>query len=410
MTKFKKIFPYIVLFAALAISGAAAYYSVYGLSRLFAGAQASVIMMASALEFGKLVIASAFHLYWKLVDAKLKYYLLGALIVLIVITSGGIYGYLSDAYKQTADKDKVVQAKVNLLKKKKERFDLQLADYKKEKESINESVSKLRTSLSTDNQYQTVVKGQLVTQIQSTSKKGVQSQLDVSNIQLSDLTQKVDKLNDSISHYDLAILDFESRENISELGPLKYLSTLTGKPMDNIINWFLIMIMLVFDPLAIALVLLALFAFGQIAPPTKKPKGKVGRPKKIILPTVEEPVKVEIPIKPKRIRKPKAETLPDVRKFNIDVPDLDSKPFSIDEAVQTPPKTKVPQNANDAEINTLEENRETLTLVEFPAQAEKPAKVKPRPPRQTKVVDTSITQEVATHLKDTLDDKNKKKQ
>jgi hypothetical protein len=240
----------------------------------------------------------------------LKYYLLGALIVLIVITSGGIYGYLSDAYKQTADKDKVVQAKVGLLKKKKERFDLQLADYKKEKESINESVSKLRTSLSTDNQYQTVVKGQLVTQIQSTSKKGVQSQLDVSNLQLSDLTQKVDKLNDSISRYDLAILDFESRENISELGPLKYLSTLTGKPMDNIINWFLIMIMLVFDPLAIALVLLALFAFGQIAPPTKKPQGKVGRPKKIIIPPTEEPVKVEIPVKPKRIRKSKPKTLP----------------------------------------------------------------------------------------------------
>jgi hypothetical protein len=102
--------------------------------------------------------------------------------------------------------------------------------------------------------------------------------------------------------------------------------------------------------------------------------------------------------------------LPEVKKFDIEVPDLDSKPLSANEALQTPPEINVVQNANDAEINILEEKQGTSALADVLAQAEKPAKVKPRQPRQTKVVDTSITQEVASHLKDTLDDKNKKKQ
>lgn len=411
MIKFKKYFPYIILFAALSISGAAAYYSIFGLSRLFAGAAKEVIVMAASLEFGKLVIATGLKLYWDEIEPKLKYYLLAAMTILIILTSSGIYGFLSDAYKQTADKDVAVQAKVGLMQKKKERFEVQLTDYKKERDELNQSTSKLRQSLATDNQYQTVVKGQVITQIQSTSKKGVQSQLDLTNQQGLELGQKIDKLNDSIGKYDLAILDFQSRENISELGPLKYLSTLTGKPMDNIINWFLIMIMVVFDPLAIALVLLALFAFGQItSQPPKKISGKpVGRPKKV--PVIPDPIPIIEEPKPVKIRKPrkkKESKVQDVKKFDIEVPDLDSKPLSIEEQLQTPPETKVPQNANDAEINVVDEKQEIQDRVEIPAQIEKPAKVRPRQPRQNKVVDTSLNSTVAAHLTDTLQENKKK--
>lgn len=413
MIKFKKYFPYIILFAALSISGAAAYYSIYGLSRLFAGASKEVIVMAAALEFGKLVIATGLKLYWGEIEAKLKYYLLAAMVILIVLTSSGIYGFLSDAYKQTADKDLAVQAKVGLMQKKKERFEVQLTDYKQERDELNQSTSKLRQSLATDNQYQTVVKGQIITQIQSTSKKGVQSQLELTNQQGMELGQKIDRINDSIGKYDLAILDFQSRENISELGPLKYLSTLTGKPMDNIINWFLIMIMVVFDPLAIALVLLALFAFGQItAQPPKKISGKVGRPRKVpIVPAIPDPIPIIEEPKPEKIRKPhkkKESKVQEAKKFDIEVPDLDSKPLSNEEQLQTPSEIKTPQNTNDAEINILDEKQEIPSGLEIPVQIEKPAKVRPRQPRQNKVVDTSLNSNVADHLKGTLEENKKK--
>jgi len=87
---------------------------------------------------------------------------------------------------------------------------------------------------------------------------------------------KIIAANDSITALDMKILEIESKAELAgELGPLKYLSNLTGKPMDQIINWFLLVIIFVFDPLAICLVIAANIAFNQLKPkikPEESPK------------------------------------------------------------------------------------------------------------------------------------------
>ena len=89
----KGMFPFLIAFSALSVSASAAFYSVYGLSKLFAGAQFQVIIMASSLEFAKLVTASLLYQYWGTINKALRTYLSIATIILVLITSMGIYGF-----------------------------------------------------------------------------------------------------------------------------------------------------------------------------------------------------------------------------------------------------------------------------------------------------------------------------
>ena len=98
----KILFPILIALSALSVAGCAAFYSVFGLSKLFAGAQFEVIIMAGSLEVAKLVVASLLYQYWTTINKFLRFYFVVAVFILMVITSGGIYGFLSNAYQQTA--------------------------------------------------------------------------------------------------------------------------------------------------------------------------------------------------------------------------------------------------------------------------------------------------------------------
>ena len=97
----KGLFPFIIAFTALSVSASAAFYSVSGLSKLFAGASFEVIIMAGSLEVAKLVIASLLYQYWDVINKGLRVYLTVAAFILVLITSMGIYGFLSSAYQDT---------------------------------------------------------------------------------------------------------------------------------------------------------------------------------------------------------------------------------------------------------------------------------------------------------------------
>ena len=114
-----KIFPLLIAFSALSVSASAAFYSVSGLSKLFAGASLEVIIMASSLEVAKLVIASLLYQYWDSINKILRTYLAIAAGVLILITSTGIYGFLSAAYQETANKEGIVTQQIEALETKK---------------------------------------------------------------------------------------------------------------------------------------------------------------------------------------------------------------------------------------------------------------------------------------------------
>ena len=265
----QKIFPFLIALSALAVSGSAAFYSITGLSKLFAGASTEVIIMASSLEAAKLVMASLLYQYWDKLGKLLRTYLTIALIILIGITSAGIYGFLSGAYQDTANKASVVDKETQVYKVKKERFEQTKADYTVEKQRLDTDISQLRNALATGSTTQSVDArtGQVVTRANNANRKTFETQLNTAMTNKEAVDNKIVAANDSITALDMKILEIESKAELAgELGPLKYLSTLTGKPMDQIINWFLLVIVFVFDPLAIALVIAANFAFKQLKP------------------------------------------------------------------------------------------------------------------------------------------------
>jgi hypothetical protein len=254
----ERIFPLIIALSALSVSASAAVYSVTGLSMLFAGASTAVIIMAASLEVAKLVIASLLYQYWNKLNKILRVYLTIAASVLILITSAGIYGYLSSAYQKTADQTSIVDSKVASLETKKKLYENTRTGILQEKQSLSElkgTLSKGSTTQYTDR------KGNLVVRSNNASIKQIE------NASKSDekLSSKLDVANDSIFALETKILEVKTNATAtSELGPLKYLSALTGVAMDRIINWYILVIIFVFDPLAIALVIAANFAFAQL--------------------------------------------------------------------------------------------------------------------------------------------------
>ena len=271
------LFPYVVAMSALFVSASAAFYSVYGLSNLFAGASTAVIIMASSLEFAKLVTASALYQYWDRVNVFLRTYLSVAMVVLIAITSAGIYGFLSGAYQETSAKEAITSNEIAILESKQNRF-------VRDSEVLNTNIITWSEALAnpTAIQYVDRESGLLVTTTSSRQRKALQSQLEEARVAYA-------VASDSISAIDIQILDLKIiDETTRELGPLKYVSTLINKPMDSIINWFMLLIIFVFDPLAIALVVVANIAFGK-TPILEKTK-ILKAPKVVKDPVVKKPV------------------------------------------------------------------------------------------------------------------------
>jgi hypothetical protein len=277
----KRFFPFIIALTALAVSGSAAFYSVFGLSKLFAGASSQVIIMAGSLEFAKLVVASLLYQYWKTINTFLKGYLMIACFVLMVITSGGIYGFLSGAYQSTATQSELLDKSLAILNQKQVRFQETKEDLTIEKTQINQSISELRVSLSNPNQVSWYDKEaeQVITTTSSSTRRALQKELETAIVERDNLNLKLEAVLDSIGKTDIALLEKEiDNEDQRELGPLKYLAKITGWPMDQVVNYFLLLIIFVFDPLAIALVVSANFAFAQIKVGRKEEEVEVPSP------------------------------------------------------------------------------------------------------------------------------------
>ena len=268
----ERIFPFIIAFSALSVSASAAFYSISGLSKLFAGAAFAVIIMTTSLEVAKLVIASLLYQYRKTIPKLLKYYLTVAAVVLVLITSMGIYGFLSAAYQETAAKAGSIDAQISLIETKRDNVREQLAVYSDEKSSINTAVAELRSGLSNNKiQYKDRETGQIITTTSSSTRRSLEKQLDQAILRQTEINTKVDGLNERLFEYETEIVEVSINNDIAgELGPLKYLSGLTGTPMDKIINYLLLTIIFVFDPLAIALVIAANYSFELLKGKTKE--------------------------------------------------------------------------------------------------------------------------------------------
>jgi len=245
-----------MLILALTVAGCAAYFSIWGLSQLFAGASTAVIVMASALEIGKVVTTTALHTYWNKLARGLKFYLTISVAILMIITSVGIYGFLSNAYQSTANKLEIHEGELGVLEAKKQTFEKTIADNTKIIETKTKRVDQLnnlrgnqetRLDNSTNNRNQRNARRD----IESSDK-----QIQTLNTEIDALNAKNIVLSDSVNAYNVKAIELKAGSDIAgEVGPLKYISQLTGIPMANVVNYLILLLIFVFDPLAIALVL-----------------------------------------------------------------------------------------------------------------------------------------------------------
>ncbi len=224
-TKDSRLFPYLVGLAAFLVAGSAAFYSVFGLSKLFSGAALAVVIMAGSLEFAKLVTASFLYRYWDDINRWMKTYLIMGVITLVVITSAGIFGFLSNAYQgATASFEKESTA----LLYKQDRLDQLIEDKKFLKEELEAAVSELP-----DN-YRTA-KRKL--------REDYQPKINDINTTMMELKQEIGDLK-------IALV-----ETGVDVGPAIFLARVFDTDVDSVVKYFIFMLIIVFDPLAVVLVI-----------------------------------------------------------------------------------------------------------------------------------------------------------
>ena len=272
MEKIKQgMFPFLIAFSALSVSTSAAFYSVSGLSKLFAGASLEVIIMAGSLEFAKLVTASLLYQYWDTINKTLRTYLSIATVVLVLITSMGIYGFLSAAYQETYSKLSVVENQKGFIQQKIDFYQNDVTRYDTEIERISSNISTLSNAKASSIEVRdTTVSGGVRRTISTTELRMAQSRINIEEENRKSTQSKRIIASDSLQKFQLQVLELDNNTEVAgELGPLQYLSSLTGYSMDKIINVLLLIIIFVFDPLAISLVIASNFAFEKAYPKKK---------------------------------------------------------------------------------------------------------------------------------------------
>ena len=220
-----KSFPKLVGLSALLIAGSAAFFSVFGLSKLFAGAQFAVIIMAGSLEFGKLVAASFLYRYWDKINIAHRTYMTIATVILILITSAGIFGFLSNAYQgATVSFEKETTA----LLYKEDRLEQLQNDKKFLKEELEAAVAELPDNF-------------------RTAKRKLREEYQ----------PKINKINDDIINLKSEVGDLKVQiiETGVEVGPAIYLARVFDTDVDSVVKFFIFILIFVFDPMAVMFVI-----------------------------------------------------------------------------------------------------------------------------------------------------------
>jgi hypothetical protein len=250
----------------------AAIFSVTGIAKLFAGAALSAGIMASALELGKIVSISFLYQYWKEIPKTLKYYLSTAAVILMIITSAGIYGYLSSAYAKVAATPLTLSADIQTNQNRVTSID---QDIKRKEDRLNQLIT-LRSQQET-RLDQLVSKS---TSGNSSSIRTAQNALNAADKNVTSLQNEITNL--SAKRDSLNGLNISKRVEIEtngDIGTFVYIAKILGTDLDTVVKWFTLVIVLVFDPLAVALVITVNFLIKNkinddvlLSPPQEKPE------------------------------------------------------------------------------------------------------------------------------------------
>ena len=259
----------VTLITALGISAVAAFYSIVGLMAIFSASALSIAVMGIVLEIGKLITASWLYQNWKRVPFLLKSYLTIAVIVLMFITSMGIFGYLSKAHIDQGSGTSELYVKV-------ERLDNRITSERKIIIRAEKQLSALDSALDKYLELGAVSKGLKKREDQEQERNALTD--NINNAQ-----GRIDKLLDEKSEYRLQINSFEV-----EVGPLKYISALVYGDealdyIDTAVRAVILILVFVFDPLAVLLIIAANISFAEynekrkraLARKNKVPKGAI---------------------------------------------------------------------------------------------------------------------------------------
>ena len=256
-------FGLVTLAVALCISAVAAYYSIVGLMAIFSASAVSIAIMGVVLEIGKLVTASWLYQNWTTVPKVLKYYLTSAVVVLMFITSMGIFGYLSKSHIDAGSNTSQVQIKIDRLNNYIKSEQKTIIRAEKQLQSLDDALDRYI-------ELGAVSKGLNKREEQQEERDKLTNMVNKSQV-------RIDELLDEKSVYDLEIKNFEV-----EVGPLKYISALIYGDealtfLENAVRWVILILVFVFDPLAVLLVIAANITIKQELTRIKREKDKALR-------------------------------------------------------------------------------------------------------------------------------------
>jgi hypothetical protein len=247
-----KPFTILVGFAALTVAGCAAFFSVTGLALLFSGASLAVGVMGTSLEIAKLVSASYLHQYWDTTNKLLRTYLLLGVLILVVITSAGIFGFLSNAYQSTSLKSDVVSREIGVFQSKITQNEQQIGQLNSQMGNLQQNSGTLLGGGKVNNR--------LIRSIDNRDK------------QITKLSTKIGVLNDSMAVWNIKINEIKNN-NIDlerEIGGFKFIAEAFDLPINSVVKFFIFLLIFVFDPMAVTLLIAFNTALEQDR--NKKPK------------------------------------------------------------------------------------------------------------------------------------------
>ena len=233
---------YLVALAAIMIAGSAAYFSVTGLGVLFSGAAVAVMVMAGSLEFAKLVTATYLKQEWDSIKGLNKWYLTFSVVILMAITSAGIFGYLSNAFQQQNLKLDQVQREIDVWDNKIKLTNDQIITLQGQQKDLSSTQNTLLTKGNVNSRL-----------IRSADNRDKQS---------NKISNKINVLQDSIVAYNGKINDIKNNniEIEREVGGFRFVAEAFNVELKSVVKFFIILIVIVFDPLAVALVI----SFNQL--------------------------------------------------------------------------------------------------------------------------------------------------
>ena len=228
---------YLVGFSALIIAGCAAFFSVTGLGVLFSGASTAVMVMAGSLEFAKLVAATYLKQMWDEIKGFNKWYLVSAVALLMLITSAGIFGYLSNAFQAQSLKLQQVDREIMVHSTKIDQNTIQITQLSTQISEFNKNQGKIIDGGK--------VNSRLLRSIDNRDKEIAKI-----NKKISELQDQNAKENEKINEIKTSNIDLEK-----EVGGFRFVAEAFGMELKNVVKFFIFLIVIVFDPLAVALII-----------------------------------------------------------------------------------------------------------------------------------------------------------